>query len=127
MIMASCAIAWRNQYNHTHKTILESPRTMLPDLENIKKIFVEKYNKKAKPTRPRLQESPRLLKHTCLGSAQMEAHLIKSQIGAALENFPPEKLKNSFCVHVGIKNLGSGLRQKPFFLTPSLAHKIFPL
>jgi hypothetical protein len=39
---------WRSQYNLTHKTILESLRTLLLDLANIKKVFVKKYNKKAK-------------------------------------------------------------------------------
>ena len=37
-----------NQYNLTHKTVPESPRAMLLDLENIKKLFVEKYNEKAR-------------------------------------------------------------------------------
>jgi hypothetical protein len=30
------------------QTIPESPRTMIPDQENINKVFVGKYNKKAK-------------------------------------------------------------------------------
>jgi hypothetical protein len=32
----------------THSTVPKSPRAMLMDLENIEKIFVEKYNKKAR-------------------------------------------------------------------------------
>jgi hypothetical protein len=80
MIMATCPIAWRNQFNLTHKTIPKSPRTMLPDLKNIKKVFIKKYNKKGKPrpTRPRLQQPPRLVKHTCPGSTQMGVGLIES-------------------------------------------------
>jgi hypothetical protein len=31
-----------------HKTITESPRAMLQDLGNVEKVYVEKYNKKAK-------------------------------------------------------------------------------
>ena len=31
MIMATFLIAWRNQYNLTHKTIPKSPQTMFPD------------------------------------------------------------------------------------------------
>ncbi len=42
MIMVMCLIVWRNQYNLTHKTVPESPRTMLPDLGNIKKVIVKK-------------------------------------------------------------------------------------
>ncbi len=49
-----CPIAWRNQYNLTHMSIPEYPRTMLPDLENIKKVFVEKYNEKAKANKAKV-------------------------------------------------------------------------
>jgi hypothetical protein len=45
---------WRNQYNLTHKTFPEPPRTMLLDLENIKKVFVKNYNKKAKSNKARV-------------------------------------------------------------------------
>jgi hypothetical protein len=48
MIMVTCLIAWMNQYNLTHKTLPKSPRTLLLDLENIEKVFVNKYNEKAK-------------------------------------------------------------------------------
>jgi hypothetical protein len=40
-------VAWRNQYNLMHMAVPESPRAMLQDLKNIKKLLVEKYNKKA--------------------------------------------------------------------------------
>ncbi len=46
IILSHLPVAWRNQYNLTHKTVPELPRAMLQDLENIKKLFVEKYNKK---------------------------------------------------------------------------------
>jgi hypothetical protein len=48
IILSHLPVAWRNQYNLTHKTVPESPRAMLQDLENIKKLFIEKYNKKAR-------------------------------------------------------------------------------
>jgi hypothetical protein len=48
IILSHLPVAWRNQYNLTHSTVPESPRAMLMDLENIKKLFVEKYNKKAR-------------------------------------------------------------------------------
>jgi hypothetical protein len=47
IILSHLPVAWRNQYDLTHKTVPESPCAMLQDLENIKKIFVEKYNEKA--------------------------------------------------------------------------------
>ncbi len=47
IILSHLPVAWRNQYNLTHKTVLESPHTMLQDLENFKKLFVKKYNEKA--------------------------------------------------------------------------------
>ncbi len=48
IILSHLPVAWRNQYDLTHKTVPESPRAMLQDLENIKKLFVEKYNEKAR-------------------------------------------------------------------------------
>jgi hypothetical protein len=45
IILSHLPVVWRNQYDLTHKTVPELPRTMLLDLENIKKLFVERYNK----------------------------------------------------------------------------------
>ncbi len=42
IILSHLLVAWRNQYNLTHKTVLELPCTMLKNLENIKKLFVKK-------------------------------------------------------------------------------------
>ncbi len=50
IVLATCHIDWRNLYKLNHKTVLESTRSMLHDLETIKKVFVEKNNKKAKAT-----------------------------------------------------------------------------
>ncbi len=47
IILSHLPIAWRNQYGLTHNTVPESPRVMLQDLKNIKKLFIEKYNEKA--------------------------------------------------------------------------------
>jgi hypothetical protein len=41
IILSHLPVAWRNQYNLTHKTVPELPRVMLQNLENIEKIFVE--------------------------------------------------------------------------------------
>jgi hypothetical protein len=51
IILSHLPVAWRNQYDLTHKTVPESPRAMLLDLENIKKMQVETYNEKAKASK----------------------------------------------------------------------------
>jgi hypothetical protein len=51
IILSHLMVAWRNQYNLTHKTVSESPRAMLLDLENIEKMQVKKYNEKAKASK----------------------------------------------------------------------------
>ncbi len=51
IILSHLPVAWRNQYDLTHKTVPESPRAMLVDLENIEKMQVEKYNEKAKASK----------------------------------------------------------------------------
>ncbi len=48
IILSHLPVAWRNQYNLTHSMVPESLRAMQIDLENIEKLFVKKYNKKAK-------------------------------------------------------------------------------
>ena len=48
VILASVPIAWQNQYSLTHSTVPEAPRTLLPDLENIERVMLEKYNEKLK-------------------------------------------------------------------------------
>jgi hypothetical protein len=44
IILSHLPVAWRDQYDLTHKTVPESPRAIIQDLENIEKLFVEKYN-----------------------------------------------------------------------------------
>jgi hypothetical protein len=41
IILSHLPVAWRNQYNLTNKTVPELPHSMLQDLENIEKLFVE--------------------------------------------------------------------------------------
>jgi hypothetical protein len=48
IILSQLPVAWSNQSNLTHSTVPESPRAMLMDLKYIKKLFVEKYNEKAR-------------------------------------------------------------------------------
>jgi hypothetical protein len=46
IILASVLMRWQNQYNLTHLTVPKPPGTLLPDLENIEQVMVEKHNKK---------------------------------------------------------------------------------
>ncbi len=46
--MSHLPVAWRNQYDLTHSMVPESPRAMLMDFKNTEKLFIEKYNKKAR-------------------------------------------------------------------------------
>ncbi len=48
IILSSVPIVWQNQYSLTHSTVPEAPRTLLPDLENIERVMLEKYSKKLK-------------------------------------------------------------------------------
>jgi hypothetical protein len=59
MIMETCPIARRNQYNLTHKTVPESPRTLFLNLENIEKVFIEMYNKKAMANKAKAAKVPK--------------------------------------------------------------------
>jgi hypothetical protein len=63
IILSHLPVAWRNQYNLTHKTVPESPRTMLRDLENIEKLFVEKYNEKAQANKAKAATAPNTAEH----------------------------------------------------------------
>jgi hypothetical protein len=46
IVLASVPMTWQNQYNLTHLTVPESTRALLPDLEAIKWVMVEKQNKR---------------------------------------------------------------------------------
>jgi hypothetical protein len=48
IVLATCHVDWRNLYELNHTTVPESTRSMLHNLENIEKIFVEKNNEKVK-------------------------------------------------------------------------------
>jgi hypothetical protein len=58
IILSHLLVAWRNQYNLTHKTVPESSRAMLLDLENIEKMQVEKCNVKAKASKAKAATAP---------------------------------------------------------------------
>jgi hypothetical protein len=63
IILSHLPVVWRNQYNLTHKTVPESPRVMLQDLKNIKKLFVEKYKKKARANKAKATIAPKMAEH----------------------------------------------------------------
>jgi hypothetical protein len=42
IVLSSVQMLWQNQYNHNHSTVPESMRTLLPDLEAIEQVMVEK-------------------------------------------------------------------------------------
>jgi hypothetical protein len=50
IVLLSVPMSWQNQYNLNHSTVPESTHTLLPDLEAIKQVMVEKkgVNLKAK-------------------------------------------------------------------------------
>ncbi len=59
IILSHLTVVWRNQYNLTHKTVLELPCAMLQDLENIKMLFGEKYDKKAQANKAKAATAPK--------------------------------------------------------------------
>ena len=58
IILATCHIDWRNLYKLNHKTVPESTRSMLHNLENIEKVFVEKNNEKARVIKAKISTAP---------------------------------------------------------------------
>jgi hypothetical protein len=48
IVQVSVLMSWQNQYNLNHSTVPESTCILLPDLEAIKQVMVEKQNKKLK-------------------------------------------------------------------------------
>ncbi len=48
IVLKAVPTSWVNQYNLTHSTLLKSPRLLLPDLENIKRMMNKKHTELAK-------------------------------------------------------------------------------
>jgi hypothetical protein len=48
IVLASVPMSWQNQYNHNHSTVPKSTCTLLPDLEAIEQVVVEKQSQKLK-------------------------------------------------------------------------------
>ncbi len=48
IVLASVPMSWQNQYNLNHSAVPKSTCTLLPDLEAIKRVMVEKHSQKLK-------------------------------------------------------------------------------
>jgi hypothetical protein len=48
IMLASVPMTWQNQYNLTHLMVPKSTHALLPDLEAIEQVMVEKQNEKLK-------------------------------------------------------------------------------
>ncbi len=59
IVLSTCSTEWRNQYKMNHKTVPESTRSMLLDLENIEKVFAAKDGKKARAIEALAGTAPR--------------------------------------------------------------------
>jgi hypothetical protein len=60
IILNHLPVAWRTQYALTHTLVPESPRAILFDLENIKKLFAEKTNKAARANKAKVATAAKL-------------------------------------------------------------------
>jgi hypothetical protein len=78
IIFSHLPVVWRNQYNLMHKTVPESPHTVLKDLENIEKLFIKKYNKKSQANKAKAATAPKTAE--CV--PKKHAHGGGSDIGA---------------------------------------------
>ena len=59
IVMGACSNLWWNQHELNHKTVPKSPRAMLQDLQNIEKVFIKKFNKKAKVNKSKASTTPK--------------------------------------------------------------------
>ncbi len=94
IILSHLPVAWRNQYGLMHKTVPELPCAMLQDLENIKKLFVEKYNKKAHTYKAKAATAPKMA----------ERAPKKRSMGEGLIEEPPKRAV--------LHSIASGARQQ---------------
>ncbi len=77
-MLASIPMTWQNQYNLNYSTVTESTCVLLPDLEAIECIMVEKHNEKLKAkvkastSRPEAKSNPK-----CKASGGMSGRVTK--------------------------------------------------
>ena len=79
IILSHLLVAWRNQYNLTHKTVPELPHAMLLVLENIEKPCVKRYNKRARTNKAKVASAANAAE---LGVPKKRAHGGGSNKGA---------------------------------------------
>jgi len=60
IILSHLPVAWRTQYSLTHTLVPESPRAILGDLENIKKLFAEKANEAARANKAKVATASKM-------------------------------------------------------------------
>jgi len=60
IILNPLPVAWRIQYALTHTLVPESPRAILLDLENIKKLFAKKSNEAAQANKAKVATDAKL-------------------------------------------------------------------
>ncbi len=60
IILNRLPVAWRIQYALMHTLVPESPRAILLDLENIKKLFAEKSNKAARANKAKVATAAKM-------------------------------------------------------------------
>ena len=87
IILSHLPVAWRNQYDLTHKTIPESPRAMLLDLENIEKMQVKKYNEKAKASKVK----------AAAATAELRVPMKRANAGGADKGNPKKGRTAKYC------------------------------
>ena len=59
IVLSTCPTDWRNQYKMNHKTVPESTRSMLLNLENIEKVFAVKDGKKTRSNKAAAATAPK--------------------------------------------------------------------
>ena len=59
IILVACSTEWRKQYEMNHRTVPESVRAMLQDLENIEKVYIECANNKARANKAKASTAPK--------------------------------------------------------------------
>jgi hypothetical protein len=83
--LLSVLMSWQNQYNLNHSTVPKSTRSLLPDLEAIKQVMVEKKgaNLKAKERAVQPHPSPKVTQ----SARRLGARLVESLRRVAVRSF----------------------------------------
>ncbi len=108
IILSHLPVAWRNQYDLTHSTVPKSPMAMLLDLENenIEKLFVEKYNKKARANKAEAAKTSKTAEHV----PKKRAH------GGGSDKEPPKRAV--------LPSIASGARRQVGPISPTIPSSV---